>query len=96
MIFASDNWAGAHPSFAAGLLRHACGFAAANGTGDLDKKIEQKFNTVFKREVAVFFVGTATNALTLASVNRPRRRLVLTYDVQTFMRSCNFGSGPGR
>ncbi len=73
MIFASDNWAGAHPAIAAGLSRHAGGFAAAYGAGDLDKKIELKFNEIFEREVAVFFVGTGTaaNALALASVNRP-------------------------
>ena len=73
MFFASDNWAGAHSSIAASLSRHAEGFAAAYGAGDLDKKIEQTFNNVFEREVAVFFVGTGTaaNALALASVNRP-------------------------
>jgi threonine aldolase len=73
MFFASDNWAGAHPKIAEGLSRCADGFAAAYGASDLDKRIEQKFNELFGREVAVFFVGTGTaaNALALASVNRP-------------------------
>lgn len=73
MYFASDNWAGAHPSIAASLSRHADGYAAAYGAGELDKKIGQTFNNIFEREVAVFFVGTGTaaNSLALASVNRP-------------------------
>jgi threonine aldolase len=73
MFFASDNWAGAHPSISQSLSRHAEGFAAAYGAGGLDKKIEHSFNTIFEREVAVFFVGTGTaaNALALASVSRP-------------------------
>lgn len=73
MIFASDNWAGAHPKIAESLSRHAAGFAAAYGTSDLDRAIEAKFNEIFEREVAVFFVGTGTaaNALALAAVNRP-------------------------
>jgi threonine aldolase len=73
MFFASDNWAGAHPKIAESLSRCAKGFAAAYGASDLDKRIEHKFNEVFGREVAVFFVGTGTaaNALALASVNRP-------------------------
>ena len=73
MFFASDNWAGAHPAIAESLSRQADGFAAAYGASELDKKIEHTFNTIFEREVAVFFVGTGTaaNALALASVNRP-------------------------
>ena len=73
MFFASDNWAGAHPEIAASLSHHAAGFAAAYGTSDLDRAIEQRFNEIFEREVAVFFVGTGTaaNALALATINRP-------------------------
>ncbi|WP_099865448.1 threonine aldolase family protein [Pararhizobium haloflavum] len=73
MHFASDNWAGAHPKIAEALTHHAAGFAAAYGSSDLDKAIEAKFNDIFEREVAVFFVGTGTaaNSLALASVNRP-------------------------
>lgn len=73
MIFASDNWAGAHPRICEALTRHASGFASAYGTSDLDRKVEERFNALFEREVAVFFVGTGTaaNSLALASVNRP-------------------------
>ena len=73
MIFASDNWAGAHPKVSAALARHAEGFAAAYGSSTLDRAIEARFNEIFEREVAVFFVGTGTaaNSLALASVNRP-------------------------
>lgn len=73
MFFASDNWAGAHPRISESLSRHAAGFASAYGTSELDRRIEERFNEIFEREVAVFFVGTGTaaNSLALASVNRP-------------------------
>lgn len=73
MNFTSDNWSGVHPAISENLSRHASGLAAAYGTSELDKKIEQRFNDIFEREVAVFFVGTGTaaNSLALASVNRP-------------------------
>lgn len=73
MYFASDNCAGAHPAIAASLTHNAGGFAAAYGESDLDKKVEQRFNEIFEREVAVYFVGTGTaaNSLALASINRP-------------------------
>ena len=73
MIFASDNWAGAHPKIAAGLSAHAPGFEPAYGNGSLDAKVAQKFSEIFEREVAVFFVatGTAANSLSLVSANRP-------------------------
>ncbi|MGV8939751.1 MAG: threonine aldolase family protein [Allorhizobium sp.] len=73
MFFSSDNWAGAHPLIAESLVREAGGYAAAYGTSDLDKRVEERFNDIFQREVAVFFVGTGTaaNSLALASVLRP-------------------------
>lgn len=73
MFFASDNWAGAHPKVAAALSANAAGFDAAYGNGGIDQSVGERFNEVFEREVAVFFVatGTAANALSLASVNRP-------------------------
>ncbi|WP_157016329.1 threonine aldolase family protein [Mesorhizobium xinjiangense] len=73
MYFASDNWAGAHPAVAAALADHAAGYASAYGASDLDKDVSARFSELFEREVAVFFVstGTAANALSLASVNRP-------------------------
>ena len=73
MFFASDNWAGAHPRIAESLAREAAGYAAAYGTSDLDRRMEERFNDLFQREVAVFFVGTGTaaNSLSLASVAKP-------------------------
>ncbi|MBL8580356.1 MAG: low specificity L-threonine aldolase [Mesorhizobium sp.] len=73
MIFASDNWAGAHPKIAAALSTHSGGYDAAYGNGSLDAKVQQKFSEIFEREVAVFFVGTGTaaNSLSLVSANKP-------------------------
>ncbi|MEM9104404.1 MAG: low specificity L-threonine aldolase [Pseudomonadota bacterium] len=73
MHFSSDNWAGAHPRVAQALSRHATGFASAYGLGDLDRKIEEHFATLFERDVSVFFVGTGTaaNSLSMAAVGQP-------------------------
>ncbi|MDP2122335.1 MAG: low specificity L-threonine aldolase [Hoeflea sp.] len=73
MIFTSDNWAGAHPAIAASLSAHSTGFAPAYGASELDRKVEAKFNEIFGREVAVFFVGTGTaaNSLALSAIMKP-------------------------
>lgn len=73
MIFASDNWSGAHPAISASLTANASGMAAAYGSSEIDRAVEERFNALFEREVAVFFVGTGTaaNALSLAALNRP-------------------------
>ena len=73
MFFASDNWAGVHPDISANLTRHAAGIATAYGDGDLDRAVYKRFNEIFEREVAVFFVatGTAANALSLTAYNKP-------------------------
>jgi threonine aldolase len=73
MNFASDNWTGAHPLISQRLFEVASGFSAPYGASSLDRMIEQRFNEVFEREVAVYFVstGTAANSLALAAVNRP-------------------------
>jgi threonine aldolase len=73
MHFASDNWAGAADEIAESLQNHSRGFSPAYGESDLDKRLEQRFNDLFEREVAVFFVGTGTaaNSLALSAVNRP-------------------------
>ena len=51
----------------------AGGFDPAYGSGEHDKRVASRFNEIFEREVAVFFVatGTAANSLALASVARP-------------------------
>ncbi|KQZ14455.1 threonine aldolase [Mesorhizobium sp. Root554] len=73
MFFASDNWAGVHPAIADALSANSTGFSAAYGNGELDKAVAERFNEIFEREVAVFFVatGTAANVLSLAAYNRP-------------------------
>ena len=73
MIFASDNWAGAHPKVNAAIASHNAGFARAYGNSDLDKEVTKTFGRVFERDVAVFFVstGTAANSLSLALANKP-------------------------
>lgn len=73
MLFASDNWAGAHPAIAEALAKNTDGFASAYGTSDLDEKVARRFSEIFERDVAVFFVatGTAANALALSSANVP-------------------------
>ncbi|TIN25916.1 MAG: low specificity L-threonine aldolase [Mesorhizobium sp.] len=73
MFFASDNWAGAHPSIAAGLSANAGGFSTAYGDGALDQAVYRRFCEIFEREVAVFFVatGTAANSLSLTAYNKP-------------------------
>lgn len=72
MIFASDNWAGAHPAVAERLFAES-GFASAYGTSALDRAVEERLCEIFEREVSVFFVGTGTaaNSLALASVAKP-------------------------
>ena len=73
MIFSSDNWSGAHPAISASLARHAEGMAAAYGTSTLDAEVARRFDALFEREVAVFYVGTGTaaNSLALSAFNRP-------------------------
>jgi len=73
MIFSSDNWAGVHPEVAQALTRASGGFDSAYGSGAWDKRVAARFNEIFEREVAVFFVatGSAANSLALASVQRP-------------------------
>lgn len=73
MIFASDNWSGVHPAITASLAANAEGMASAYGSSELDRQVEARFNEIFEREVAVFFVGTGTaaNSLSFAAVNRP-------------------------
>ncbi len=73
MIFSSDNWAGAHPSIAQSLVKHAGGYVPAYGASDLDKTVDATFSRIFERDVAVFFVGTGTaaNSLAMATCYRP-------------------------
>lgn len=73
MIFASDNWAGAHPNISAALSANAGGYASAYGSSDVDRAVTERFSALFEREVAVFFVatGTAANSLAMTLASRP-------------------------
>jgi threonine aldolase len=73
VIFASDNWAGAHPAIAASLSTAAGAYHAPYGTSEIDDRAVAALSALFEREVAVFFVatGTAANSLALASLTRP-------------------------
>jgi threonine aldolase len=73
MNFASDNWAGAHPKIAQSLVTAAAEYDGAYGSSRLDREVADRFNEIFDRDVAVFFLGTGTaaNALAFAAVNRP-------------------------
>lgn len=72
MIFASDNWAGAHPLIAERLSEAAGDHAQPYGEGEADCRVVEKLSELFEREVAAFFVatGTAANSLALASMSR--------------------------
>jgi threonine aldolase len=72
MIFASDNWAGAHPLIAGRLSQSADSYDVPYGEGEADKLVEAKLSQMFERDIAAFFVtsGTAANSLALASVSK--------------------------
>lgn len=73
MFFASDNWAGAHPSIAKALLDANHGYRPSYGNADEDKALAARFEDVFETDLAVFSVatGTAANALSLSTMARP-------------------------
>jgi threonine aldolase len=73
MNFASDNWVGAHPEISKALADANGGFVPAYGSSELDRKVQERFNALFGRDVAVFFVGTGTaaNSLALSAAARP-------------------------
>ena len=72
MIFASDNWPGAHPLIAQKLVEAASTHASPYGEGEADRRVQDKLSELFEREVAAFFVatGTAANSLALASISK--------------------------
>ncbi len=55
MNFESDNWARAHSVIAQRLFEASVGFSATYGASEQDRQIEQKFNELFERDVAVNF-----------------------------------------
>jgi threonine aldolase len=66
MNLASDNWAGAAPAVMSALTRHNNGHAPAYGSDPLTESVSNKFNELFEREVAVFFLAKGTAAKSLA------------------------------
>ncbi|WP_068086982.1 threonine aldolase family protein [Polycladidibacter stylochi] len=91
MEFSSDNWAGATQSVMAALARHTDGFTPAYGVDPLSRSIEQKFNTLFEREVAVFLVstGTAANSLALAQYAKPAGSIFAHEEAHIAVDECN-------
>lgn len=73
MIFASDNWSGASERILAAFAEAAQSGGPAYGDDVLTAAARERFNEIFEREVAVFFVasGTVANALALSAYARP-------------------------
>lgn len=72
MIFASDNWAGAHPRIAEKLAAAAGSYTSPYGESASDRAIEKQLSALFERDVSAFFVatGTAANSISLAATAR--------------------------
>jgi threonine aldolase len=73
MNFRSDNTAPAAPEIIAALTRVNESAAPAYGEDQWSKQLDEKFSTLFEREVRVFTVasGTAANAICVASLVPP-------------------------
>lgn len=73
MNFRSDNTAPAAPEIIAALSRVNEGAAAAYGEDQWSKLLDERFSTLFEREVRVFTVasGTAANAISVATLTPP-------------------------
>lgn len=73
MNFRSDNTAPAAPEIIAALTRVNEGAASAYGEDQWSKLLDEKFSTLFERDVRVFTVasGTAANAISIASLTPP-------------------------
>lgn len=73
MNFASDNIVGGSAPVLQAILDANAGTMAAYGNDEISKRVRERFNEIFEREVSVFFVttGTAANALALSSAVPP-------------------------
>src|SRR5437868_6394065 len=73
MNFASDNAAGIAPEILAQIATANTGKVLSYGRDDWTERVEQRFASMFERDVAVFLVatGTAANALALAHLTPP-------------------------
>lgn len=90
MIFASDNWAGAHPAILAALGAANDDLAPAYGGDALTRRVEEKFSALFERDVAVFFVATggAANALGLSVLTPPYGAVLAHEEAHIQMDEC--------
>ena len=72
-MFASDNFAGAHPRIIEAITRYNNGFTESYGEDDLTGRVEKQIAEVFEHECAVFLVGTGTaaNVLALSAICPP-------------------------
>ncbi len=73
MNFASDNIVGASAPVLQAIMQANAGAMAAYGNDEISKRVRERFNEIFEREVCVFFAttGTAANALALSSAVPP-------------------------
>lgn len=73
MDFASDNAAGAAPGMIEALVRANESAAPAYGEDAITARLEERFQEIFERDLAVFLVatGTAANALAIAAFTPP-------------------------
>ena len=81
MNFASDNWAGVAPEIMAALTAANSGMAPAYGNDPITERARAKFDEIFEKELAVYFVATggAANGLAL-SVMTPPYGMVLCHE----------------
>jgi threonine aldolase len=71
--FASDNTAGVPPEMIQALIDANHGFVLGYGNDDWTRRLDDRMNALFGRDVATFLVptGTAANALALAHITPP-------------------------
>jgi threonine aldolase len=73
MYFASDNTAGIATPILEAIGKANTGYALGYGNDDWTKRVEQRFEEIFEKEVAAFLVpiGTVANALAIAHLSPP-------------------------
>src|SRR6185312_3183780 len=90
MNFASDNAYGALPEIWASLQAADPGAELAYGNDSITKRLSQRFNELFEREVLAFPVltGTAANALALACLAPPYGAILCHRDSHIMTSEC--------
>jgi len=76
--FASDNNSGVHPLVLTSIENINSGFVKSYGDDDYTKSVIEKFKTLFKCEVDIFFVlnGTAANVTALGAVTNSYHSII--------------------